>query len=239
MMFLFSGEAMGLDTALKIRYLKCLNRLQGKDLLAAVVFFGAASTIRGKKPSTLLAFSRRRKNVFSLWHCYKQEICKKFNLDYYELKNTAETVTVLFYKQKILERVLNKKNNLCFLNSLGYQDAVNLEAKLGLLKNKFASTCPHEVGIFLGFPVEDVIGFIMNKGKNYLLAGHWKVYLNRERAEMLFEIYDQARIEAAGVVIRCVEAAYCNNALAAEAVLGGWRDGIVKKVFINEKDGLM
>ncbi len=210
-----------MHTSLKIRYLNCLNKLQGKDLLAAVIFFGAATTIMGKKPSTLLAFSRRRKNVFSLWHCYKQEICKRFNLKYYELKNTAETVTVLFYKQKMLKRVLNKNNNLLFLNTLGYQDAVNLEAKLGLLKNKFTHTCPHEVGIFLGFPVEDVIGFITNKGKNYLLAGYWKVYLNRERAEMLFSIYDQARIEAASVVIRCVEAAYCNNALAAEAVFDG------------------
>jgi hypothetical protein len=102
----------------------------------------------------------------------------------------------------MLEKYLTNKNNIVFLNSLGYQEAVSLEEKLSLLKSRFAFACPHEVGIFLGFPVEDVKGFIDNKGKNYLLARYWKVYLNRQRAELLFKIYDQARVDAARAVIR-------------------------------------
>ncbi|MDD4334046.1 MAG: DUF3793 family protein [Desulfotomaculaceae bacterium] len=194
-----------MDTALRFKYLECLNRLQGKDYLASVISFGAAPTIKDKKASSLLAFSTRRKNIFTLWHCYKQEICQEFNLEYYELKNSTEVATVLFYKRKMLEKYLANKNNLDFLNSLGYREAVTLEEKLQLLKKRFAFTCPHEVGLFLGFPVEDVKGFIDNKGKGYLLARYWKVYLNRERAEQLFKIYDRARIDAASAVIRYSE----------------------------------
>ena len=191
-----------MDTAFKFKYLECLNRLQGQDYLAAIISFGAAPTIKGKKPASLLAFSGRRKNIFTLWHCYKQEICREFNLEYFELKNRAEIATVLLYKRKMLEKYLTNRNHFDFLSNLGYQEAVTMEEKLRLLTKRFAFTCPHEVGIFLALPVEDVKGFIDNKGKGYLLARYWKVYLNRERAELLFYIYDQARINTANAVIR-------------------------------------
>lgn len=35
---------------------------------------------------------------------------------------------------------------------------------------------PHEVGFFLGYPAEDVVGFIRNKGQNFKFCGRWKVY---------------------------------------------------------------
>ncbi len=35
---------------------------------------------------------------------------------------------------------------------------------------------PHEVGYLLGYPVEDVEGFVKYHGQNYLAMGYWKVY---------------------------------------------------------------
>ena len=35
---------------------------------------------------------------------------------------------------------------------------------------------PHEIGIFLGYPLADVAGFIRNKGRNCKCIGTWKVY---------------------------------------------------------------
>lgn len=37
---------------------------------------------------------------------------------------------------------------------------------------------PHEIGLFLGYPLEDVKGFIENCGQNYKCKGDWKVYCN-------------------------------------------------------------
>ena len=31
---------------------------------------------------------------------------------------------------------------------------------------------PHEIGLLLGYPVEDVLGFIRHQGKNYLYTGY-------------------------------------------------------------------
>ena len=48
---------------------------------------------------------------------------------------------------------------------------------------------PHEVGLFLGYPAEDVEGFIENKGRDFACAGYWKVYANEKETRALFEQY--------------------------------------------------
>lgn len=48
---------------------------------------------------------------------------------------------------------------------------------------------PHEVGFFLGYPAEDVLGFIEHEGRDYLAVGVWKVYAHLDRALATFEGY--------------------------------------------------
>lgn len=48
-------------------------------------------------------------------------------------------------------------------------------------------------GVFLGYPMADVKGFIKYGGKNYLYSGYWKVYENVEERKQLFESYEQVR----------------------------------------------
>ena len=52
---------------------------------------------------------------------------------------------------------------------------------------------PHEIGAFLGYPPDDVKGFIENEGKKYLMIGYWKVYSNLTGARMIFKEYDRAK----------------------------------------------
>ncbi len=48
---------------------------------------------------------------------------------------------------------------------------------------------PHEIGCFLGYPAEDVLGFIRKEECKY--RGIWKVYGDVEYAKNLFAIYDR------------------------------------------------
>ncbi len=48
---------------------------------------------------------------------------------------------------------------------------------------------PHEVGLFLGYPVEDVEGFRRNEGRGYKFCGLWKVYSDEQRARACFHRY--------------------------------------------------
>ncbi len=48
---------------------------------------------------------------------------------------------------------------------------------------------PHEIGLFLSYPPEDVQGFIDNGAKNYKRVCAWKVYGDEESAQRTFEEY--------------------------------------------------
>ena len=48
---------------------------------------------------------------------------------------------------------------------------------------------PHEIGLFLSYPPEDVKGFIENRAQNYKFIGYWKVYGDEEKARKTFERY--------------------------------------------------
>ncbi|MPN35997.1 hypothetical protein SDC9_183502 [bioreactor metagenome] len=48
---------------------------------------------------------------------------------------------------------------------------------------------PHEIGLFLGYPLHDVVGFIENKGRNFTCSGYWKSYGDPETAQKCYERY--------------------------------------------------
>lgn len=104
----------------------------------------------------------------------------------------------LLYRKEELEQILNKKENADFFREMGYGDLSlaqvfeHMKKRLFFHKNR-AEEYPHELGILLGYPVEDVRGFIRNHGRNYLCSGYWKVYQDEENAKKLFAMYDAAR----------------------------------------------
>lgn len=48
---------------------------------------------------------------------------------------------------------------------------------------------PHEIGLFLGYPPEDVCGFIENRAEGYKCVGEWKVYGDEDKAKKIFAKY--------------------------------------------------
>ena len=58
---------------------------------------------------------------------------------------------------------------------------------------------PHEIGLFLGYPPEDVRGFIDDGSRACKASGYWKVYGDVQEAEKLFGKYRKCT----GVYLRC------------------------------------
>ncbi len=76
----------------------------------------------------------------------------------------------------------------------GYPAQGGLEAMLETLGRRLnQGDFPHEVGLFLGYPPEDVEGFRLHRGRDYKLAGCWKVYSDVERARQCFRRYGLCR----------------------------------------------
>ena len=68
-------------------------------------------------------------------------------------------------------------------------------ALLSHLKKRLSQSeaFPHEIGLFLGYPLEDVIGFCRHKGEGCKLCGYWKVYGDVESARKSFALFDRCR----------------------------------------------
>ena len=50
---------------------------------------------------------------------------------------------------------------------------------------------PHEIGLFLGYPAEDVSGFIRHGARCAKCVGTWKVYGDEESARKKFALYQK------------------------------------------------
>ncbi len=76
-----------------------------------------------------------------------------------------------------------------FLLSCGYAHPEDAEAVVDRLCEKLRSgePFPHEIGLFLGYPLADVLGFIRNRGQNCLVSGVWKAYSDVPFACRAFE----------------------------------------------------
>lgn len=49
---------------------------------------------------------------------------------------------------------------------------------------------PHEIGFFLGYPLNDVLAFVRQRQQGVLLRGCWNVYGDVEHARSTFNMYD-------------------------------------------------
>lgn len=104
---------------------------------------------------------------------------------------------ILFYHPEELEEYLQRPEQRRILRKFGYS-CQRLEEMLDDLSRRACAFSragqefPHEIGVFLGYPAEDVWGFIENAGKQYLFVGYWKVYHEPSLAKRTFKKYDQA-----------------------------------------------
>lgn len=105
-----------------------------------------------------------------------------------EILKIADTQVLLYvYRKKRLESDLQKEGVWELLSRYGYRDN-DFESCLITLKYRLFryDSFPHEIGLFLGYPLADVTGFIEQGGKNYKYCGSWKVYCDEYEAAKLF-----------------------------------------------------
>lgn len=126
---------------------------------------------------------------------YWNDILSDYDLHLKILMNSSNKFLIYIYRKSMLEELLNNDDIQRFLFEYGYVDLLCVDDILSILSSKFDfSSFPHEIGIFLGYPLEDVRMFILNKGKNYKYSGMWKVYSDEKKSIELFEKYKKCTL---------------------------------------------
>lgn len=106
------------------------------------------------------------------------------------LRYSKNRVLIYTYRPSRLEKDLSNEKAISILEEIGYkinENGEHIEKLVERVNN--SEEFPHEIGLFLGYPPEDVEGFIKNKGKCALCSGCWKVYGDPDKATRLFAMY--------------------------------------------------
>ncbi len=166
-----------------------VQKLYNRDIETKLAI-QCSPVICGIKISNLLILSKND------WQMARNYLAQS-HISYYVLVNAQSKISVLLYNKKMLEEYICKEDSKDFLVNMGYKDCSLLAVlrEFAVRYQRYTAKMapfPHEMGILLGYPIEDVWGFIENEGKNYLYTGYWKVYDNVNQKKELFEKYEES-----------------------------------------------
>lgn len=148
--------------------------------------------------------SLKSANLFAIYYSSGKELEEQ--IDYWNRELEEKGISILVMKKKPgwalvyvcrkyhLQKRLRTREVAEFLSEYGYQK-MDVMYALEKLKERLNenSEFPHEIGIFLDYPLEDVKGFIQNAGRNFKCKGCWKVYCNECETMKLFAKYDKCK----------------------------------------------
>lgn len=166
--------------------------VKGMDLenIETQLALQCAPLIPGLKVSNLLIISKGNEEVV-------KRILNRTGISYYRLIQTRTKTTFLLFRRNELEEFLSDENVRNVLMKAGYK-SLQIDKILRTFSLRYEAyiqgdkSFPHEMGLLLGYPVEDVVGFVENNGKNFLYSGYWKVYENQKAKVKLFDKFKVA-----------------------------------------------
>jgi hypothetical protein len=159
-----------------------------KQLFEIALAKHCAPVLLGRKPAALFAKPLWWDETLagSLGSC---------TLKFLALNRPGKNTVILAYFPPLLSETLENPDVSTVLEKLGYPSQSGAETKLMYLEQQFREQeeFPHEVGFFLGYPPDDVTGFMRNRGSRCKLCGLWKVYSDVKKASLLFAEYTYYR----------------------------------------------
>lgn len=150
-----------------------------------------APTIRGSKAANIVTLKRDDSYDF-------ESLFEGTKISYRFLKSGRNRTILYLYRKEELEEYLFSKEVEMFLKTYGYSGK-NIDEMLDILSEKIQifengeTEFPHEIGVFLEYPVKDVKSYLENDGKNFAYLGYWKVYHNVQKTKKLFKRYDEEK----------------------------------------------
>ena len=185
-------------------FMEYIKTLSTQEFMKCMFLCFCAPTIKGIKSASLINFRRHKhEDMHSLWKKHADEWLMPLKLNYLMLneKIKSKNALVLIYRRELLTKILRCNKACDILCEYGYP-LNDIDACLECLREKFSFGFPHEIGIFLDYPPEDVRGFIEKKcAKNLDCPCYWKVYGNEKKAKELFMKYKRAECEAAQEIL--------------------------------------
>ena len=153
----------------------CENKINSSYIKWLIEVLGPV--ILGSKPAEILNLSSKDMNKESKLNDIKSFFSNCSKLTYNVINISDGGIRIIFINKISLSNVLNNKKCLNFLKFIGYPSEYNIDNYINILINKLNSKdFPHEIGIFLGYPLKDVVGFMGYGNYKFCKTRYWRVY---------------------------------------------------------------
>jgi len=149
-----------------------------------------APTLAGIKTGSLfLCPCRSEQALLGTLHQWNRLLGPK-GLCVLPLRRRQSGALVYVYRPALLGRDLARRDAADLLLRYGYPSFLPARCVARLTRRvRGQESFPHEIGLFLGYPPEDVRGFIEHGGQNCKCEGCWKVYGDAAAAQQTFLLY--------------------------------------------------
>lgn len=178
---------------------KFMNSMDCLGQLEMLLAIHCAPLLHGIKLSNLVKLNRQQSEVLC-------RHVRNAGLSIWFLLYEGDGNQVLLFRKSEMQAFLEQPEVQRFLMQFGYTDFHLISVLLKLSAHMRAYKCgqqdfPHELGLLLGYPMEDVAAYMENHGENYMYCGYWKVYHNMEQAKQQFDEYNKVRDTAVAGVL--------------------------------------
>lgn len=179
--------------------MKLKTALDEETRISLLLAIHCAPILSGSKAANIMTVTGRE--FFRIGY-----LLQGTDISYRFLKIKGDKGILYLYRERELVMYLHAEEIRDFLKEYGYMSD-NLDDMLEHLSNRIClysngnAAFPHEIGIFLEYPLMDVKGFLENDGKNFIYSGYWKVYHDVQSTIQKFRQYDEERERAIMAVV--------------------------------------
>lgn len=159
-----------------------------------VLLTHCAPTLAGLKCANLVRLTGPRAELEAAAQAWKATLAPR-GVHVRTARWDGDSALLYLYREGHLQREWEKPGAADFLRRHGYEPGAAVQENVELLLRRIARRpCfPHEIGLFLGYPPEDVEGFMKHRGRNCKCVGCWKVYGDEEGAVRQFARFKKCR----------------------------------------------
>jgi len=142
-----------------------------------------------------------------------------------ELADRGSSQLLLLYSPQALARLLSQKSVSVILGKAGYPHPQDQQRVLDELALRVAGEgFPHEIGVFLGYPLKDVVGFMGWARLSYTCQGPWKIFGNPNQSLELARLHRECRCRMSEILaagcnpLDCLRGAHAGGAGAGQGL---------------------
>ena len=154
-----------------------------------------APTLAGIKTGSLYTYHFRTDEDIRKDIARFNRLMNKKGLRMIPVKLCESYALMYLYRPDMLNEDLKDSLAREILSRYGYSLKGSDRCVVDLVNRLKGNSFPHEIGLFLGYPPSDVLGFIRDPHAGYADVGYWKVYSNVESARAAFRRYRKCTAE--------------------------------------------